>query len=329
MRDAWPRFTEAGVKLYAVSYDDTLVLREFAEKQRIPYPLLSDVDSAVIRDYGILNDSIRPGDGVLYGIPYPGVYVCNAAGVVTASFFHDTYKKRDSAELYLDAALGALTLRDTDLREERADAEVSISLGVHGGRGSLRQGIIRQLVLRFELAEGLHIYGEPVPEGMTPLQVRVSGPPGLVCEAPLLPPTEELRLSEMDISLRVWSGRLDVLIPFHATSELVSETRPLTDRTATISVSVRYQACNEATCLLPKSETFELTLPLETVDVPNISLHRGHGQKEGGYDGTRHALRLLWRKVRRHPLGFIRYLLEVGRLEKAARARRRKTAQKP
>ena len=49
---------------------------------------------------------------------------------------------------------------------------------VHGGRGTIRQGIRRHLVVRFELGEGLHIYGKPVSEGMLPTTVSVEGPPG-------------------------------------------------------------------------------------------------------------------------------------------------------
>ena len=43
---------------------------------------------------------------MLFGIPYPGAFVCNASGEVTGRFFHDSYKKRDSPEILLDAALG-------------------------------------------------------------------------------------------------------------------------------------------------------------------------------------------------------------------------------
>ena len=53
----------------------------------------------VIRRYGILNDQIKPGDAMLFGIPYPGAFVCNASGEVTGRFFHDSYKKRDSPEI--------------------------------------------------------------------------------------------------------------------------------------------------------------------------------------------------------------------------------------
>ena len=35
---------------------------------------------------------------MLFGIPYPGAFVCDADGKVTGRFFHDSYKKRDSPE---------------------------------------------------------------------------------------------------------------------------------------------------------------------------------------------------------------------------------------
>ena len=41
--------------LYAISYDDQVVLAETSKALGIDYPLLSDIDSAVIRAYGILN----------------------------------------------------------------------------------------------------------------------------------------------------------------------------------------------------------------------------------------------------------------------------------
>ena len=84
MRDAYEKFEAAGIKLYAISYDDQPALAEFANKQRIPFPLLSDVTSRVIGDYGLLNEQIEPGDALLYGIPYPGSYVTDENGVVVA-----------------------------------------------------------------------------------------------------------------------------------------------------------------------------------------------------------------------------------------------------
>ena len=58
LRDAYSRFQDAGIKLYALSYDEVDALAAFAEAHAIPFPLLSDPDSAVIRSYGILNTDV-------------------------------------------------------------------------------------------------------------------------------------------------------------------------------------------------------------------------------------------------------------------------------
>ena len=299
------------------------MLTEFSEKQHIPFPLLSDVESEVIRSYGILNTEISPDDVMIYGVPFPGAYVSDESGVVVAKFFHDTYKKRDSPETLIDAALGRIELANDTPQAQGGDAQVRVTAAIHGGKGSIRQGIRRKLVVRFELDPGLHIYGEPVPEGMVPTQVRVEGPPGLVVEDPILPPTRPLRLESLDLTLPVWDGSVDIVVPFYAVGELASETRPLDMESATLEVSVRYQGCDDEVCLLPKTEKFSLQLPMDVIDIPKIGLHLGHGQREASYDGTPHMRRLVLRKARRNPLGLLKFLWKNIRLELAAARRRR------
>ena len=60
LREGYAKFVEAGIKLYTISYDDQAALADFADVHDIPYPMLSDADSEVIREYGILNDEIEP-----------------------------------------------------------------------------------------------------------------------------------------------------------------------------------------------------------------------------------------------------------------------------
>jgi hypothetical protein len=150
------------------------MLLEFSEKQNIPYRLLSDIDSEVIRRYGILNDQVGREDTFLEGIPYPGMYVTDEEGVVVAKFFHDTYKKRDSPEMLIDAALGRLELSGDEPSVSGGDEQVRISATIHGGKGTICQGILRQLVVRCELHDGLHIYGEPVPWTWTRRRSRLA-----------------------------------------------------------------------------------------------------------------------------------------------------------
>ena len=234
----------AGIKIYAISYDDCEVLAEFSEKQGIPFPLLSDIDSEVIRAYGILNDQVAPEDGFFYGIPYPGVYVTDKEGRVAAKFFHGTYKKRDSAELLIAAATGNLVLEPDAPSATGGDDDIVLNVSLQGGRGNLRQGMVREIVVRFELPEGLHIYGEPVPEGMVATEVTIEGAPGLMVEPAVLPPTHTLALRGTGHELQVWSGTVDIRVPVYAASELATEVAPLAHESTTVDVVVRYQACD-------------------------------------------------------------------------------------
>ena len=282
---------------------------------------MSDVDSEVIRAYGILNDQVKPGDLILYGIPYPGTYVTDAEGVVVAKSFHGSYKIRDSPEALLDAALGGVQLDGAAVLPSRGDEEVRVQVALRGGKGTLRQGIVRHAIVRFELSDGFHLYGDPVPEGMIATRVEVSGPPGLVVHEPVLPPTEPLRLASVGVELRVWSGSFDIEVPFHAVGELVSECRPLDQDSVPIEVTVRYQACDDETCLLPKTETFCFDVPLDVVDIPKLGMHMGHGQREGNFDAQPHLQRLLKRKFKESPVGFVRHAVLATRLNLAAKLR--------
>ncbi len=247
---------------------------------------------------------------MLYGIPYPGVYVTDESGVVVAKFFHDSYKKRDSPELYIDAALGQLILDDNAPQATGGDQEIALTVAVHGGKGTVRQGVVRHLVVRFELPDGLHMYGPPVPDGMIATTVTIQGPEGFVVMAPELPATEKLTLPGI-AELNVWQGTVDLVYPFYATGELASECRPLDMPSIEIKVLVRYQACTDLECLLPKTETLALSLDLDVIDIPAIDLHKGHGQREGNYDGTSALKRLLARKVKRNPLGVPVFLVKT------------------
>jgi hypothetical protein len=84
-----------GLGLASISYDPVSVLADFSARRSITFPLLSDAGSATIRKYGILNTTV-PETNQLYGYPFPGTFVLNHDGVVTARFFEATYQERDT-----------------------------------------------------------------------------------------------------------------------------------------------------------------------------------------------------------------------------------------
>ena len=76
-----PAIMRQGLGVAAISYDSVAVLKNFADRQHITFPLLSDSGSQTIRKFGILNETVMPGT-TFYGIPYPGTYILDRQGKV-------------------------------------------------------------------------------------------------------------------------------------------------------------------------------------------------------------------------------------------------------
>jgi len=95
-----------GLEVVAISYDSVAVLKNFADRRSITFPLLSDPESKIIRDFDILNEQAQPGTPQ-YGIPYPGTYLLDRAGRVTEKYFEDDYTQRYTSADILVRHFGA------------------------------------------------------------------------------------------------------------------------------------------------------------------------------------------------------------------------------
>jgi peroxiredoxin Q/BCP len=93
-----------GGHIVGISYDSTNVLKRFAEKSAITYPLLSDVGSKTIDAYGIRN---KEAPERWNGIPYPGTFVIGTNGVIRSKLFLDGYKERHAVDALVEALKNA------------------------------------------------------------------------------------------------------------------------------------------------------------------------------------------------------------------------------
>jgi len=105
-------FDAEGRPLIFVSYDDVAKQEAFAKKQGITSGFVSDEGSELIKAFGILNESHRPGSRA-YGIPHPTVFIVDENGVVEAKLFEQdwasndkSYRNRPAVETILEAVKG-------------------------------------------------------------------------------------------------------------------------------------------------------------------------------------------------------------------------------
>jgi peroxiredoxin len=278
LQSAQQRFADAGIKLYAISYDELGALQDFAAHHDITFELLADEGSQVIREFGILNHLVPEEQVPYYGIPFPGTYLVDETGVVMAKSFHRSLAQRESAEGLLDAALGEILLGSHEPSVAvTGDAGIDISMTYHGGGGVIRGGTIRRLVIRVELPDGLHIYDDPVPDGMVATAFTLVGPDGLRSLPVEQPPTHPLELPGIG-TLQVWSGTVDFVIPVWATDEIASLVRDDRPDQVTIEVDMHYQACDDRACRLPQTRRLTLEVP--------VGSYVGPALRSGGMPGA-------------------------------------------
>ena len=130
-----------GIKLYGVSYDDAEALAAYVEASGVEFTLLSDVDSAVIRQYEVLNTIVQPEDVPFYGVPFPGFFLLDEDGVIVDKLFNRHFAHRDGVEAILDSYAGRVSPGASDpLTTASEDDGITVTAFLRGGAGVLRAG---------------------------------------------------------------------------------------------------------------------------------------------------------------------------------------------
>jgi hypothetical protein len=264
--------------------------------------MLSDVDSRVIRQYGVLNTLIGAEDVPFHGIPFPGFFLVGEDGVITDKLFNPHLANRDGVEAIVDSFLGRVEPGQQDpIGAFTEDDGIEVTAFLRGGGGVLRIGPRRRLVVRFALPDALHIYGEPVPDGMVATQIEVEGPDGLRCEEIERPPTKPFELPGVEVPLHVWEGTVDFVVPVFGNTALAEIIRDNPSPSIDLKIHVRYQACDDAQCFIPRTRTIELNVPLGRGPMPAFAVMKAMGGEVIDMDSEKHMQRLIARQAARDP----------------------------
>ncbi len=290
LQDRLEELTAAGVGIAAISYDSQATLATFAERRGITFPLLSDEDSAVITDYGILNTVVQEGLGpngddpevvadvhryvaaavfdspqlrrMIDGTPFPGTFMLDSDARVTSRFFEEFYRERAStATVMLKSGidLSPIEAIQGETAQLRFTAYPSNTVITNGTRFSL--------VLEVLPDPGMHVYAP----GADEMGYRVIGfnmaPSEYVRYFPVTYPDSEIYyFKPLDEYVPVYQESFTLLqeVIVEAAAEIEEE---LADIDAlTLSGSLDYQACDDAICYLPVSVPVSFSLEFQHLD---------------------------------------------------------------
>jgi hypothetical protein len=237
-------FERQGIAVAALSYDSVDVLKDFAARKNITYPLLSDPQSEVIRGWGLLNETVPKGTP-FFGVPWPGGFFIDPQGVVRARYFEKDYRERYTAGnvlLHIGAPDGAgwreVRTKHLTLRYGASDEEA---------RGGSRV----TLGLTVMLPRKMHVYAPGVEGGYIPIRWTVDAPGFAKLAEEHFPASRTLRLEAIKETVPVYEGRFTLTrdATFAQERELLSAGGEA--RQISIKGSFRYQACDDRECYPP------------------------------------------------------------------------------
>ena len=311
---------EQGLGVAAISFDSQAVLADFSQRRGITFPLLSDIGSQTIEAFGILNtiadealEKFGPGrrdptrvDPALeadiskyvtvsapiwfhVGTPFPGTFIVDSDGRVTARFFEEFYRERNTVSSIL-VRLSA----GTDLVEATRTSTPHLELTTYLSDATITSGSRFSLVLDIEPRPGMHVYAPGAEaDGYRVITLGMESQP-YVRFLPVEYPASEMYLFEpLDESEPVYMDpfilRQDVVLEPIRVAETARGLRPsrvaddtpqeeLTfNGTLTLRGTLDYQACDDRICYdpvsIPLSWTVSLT-PLDTELSSESSLRR-------------------------------------------------------
>jgi DsbC/DsbD-like thiol-disulfide interchange protein len=169
------------------------------------------------------------------GVSYPGIFVLDAQGIVVDKRFEQSYRVRPAPAILIENLI--------------------VTIAAWLGSSTFRPYQKLRLHVTLRTAEGVHVYGSPVPEGFAPLEIAIEPFEGLSVEGMELPPPHPFRVEGIDEEFLAYEGDVNATVPF----AILANQGPVT-----LKVRVGYQACTESFCYLPDAVTLEL--PLEGLD---------------------------------------------------------------
>jgi len=247
-----------GLAVAVVTYDPVPVLAEFAARRGITLPLLSDQGSAVIRRFGILNTTVDPANAQ-FGYPFPGTFILDRRGIVTARFFEPAYQERSTIASVLvrlgnNVSLPATKISSPNLEITSYATDESVAPGTHFS-----------VVLDIKPGPRVHVYAPEV-VGYKPVVLAIEQRAGLVIRDAQYPRSEDYFFAPLKEHVPVYQS------PFRIVQDLVIDASR--DGQAalkgvsslTIKGVLNYQACDDKICFSPQSVPLSWTVNVKPLD---------------------------------------------------------------
>jgi peroxiredoxin len=289
LQDRVEELRAQGIGVAAISYDSEEVLADFSQRRSITFPLLSDDDSRVIMEFGILNTVVGEAVGTgtqdpdviadvakyvsvfgaeeeMAGMAFPGTFVLDRTGRVTERFFEELYQERNTtANVMMNVGVGVPPVAAMEV------STAHLELMAYPSNASATVGTRFSLAVAVEPNPDMHLYAPGADAmGYRVVSLNLEPVPYVRFEPVDFPESEIFYFEPLDERVPVYHGPFTLLQ--EAVVDKSAEAREaLAELDAlTVSGTFEYQACDDRLCFPPVSIPLTFTLDFESLDLQRV-----------------------------------------------------------
>ncbi|MGA7792021.1 MAG: peroxiredoxin family protein [Candidatus Acidiferrales bacterium] len=258
LQAAKERFEKQGIKLAGISYDSVEILKYFADRRKIDFPLLSDPDSKIIRMYQVLNaEAVGPNAGMAR----PGYFFIDTEGMIREKFFEAKYRERLTGNTVLSKLF-------PELGEEVSDTVEAPHLQLNVGQSDrvAVPGNLVMLTAEVRLPPDVHVYA-PGTKGYKTVKLSIDPLPDFELRQANYPSAKILYLPAIKERVPVFEGtfRIRQELKVNSMAEF-SGALGSDGKKVTVKGNLEYQACDSKICFLPTTVPVEWELQIVPLD---------------------------------------------------------------
>ena len=270
--------------LAVISYDSQETLAAFAKARGITFTMLSDVGSATIRRYGILNTVAEMAVGPdkddpdvaaavrtyvsevgaserMVGIAFPGTFILSPDGRVQSRFFEDNYIERNTvSNVLLTLGSDATQVQGTRISTEH------LQVTSYTGDAAVAPGNKFGLVLEIEPRPEMHVYAPGAEaNGYRVIGLNIDAGEHFRTLQMIYPESEIYHFEPLDERVPVYQRPFTLLQEMTLNGNLAAQRAMQGLESLTITGTLEYQACDDAICFNPVSLPLSWTVTLRPV----------------------------------------------------------------
>jgi peroxiredoxin len=248
-------FRARGLEIAAIVPEPVADLKAFTTRLKIPFPILSDADSSVVRRFGL--EDTRGGTYVPHpGLPYAGNLYLDAGGTVRDRYFEQEVETRRTA--------GSILLQQGGRGRGGQQVELAhFVLGTSASNTELAPGQRFTLALDLALQEKHHLYAPGV-SGYRPLKLVLDPNPLFEAHPPQFPAARSYYYAPLQETVPVFEGQVRVL------QDLTLAFRPALaalgrngEHDVALTGTLEYQVCSDRVCYPPGAAPVRWTVHLQ------------------------------------------------------------------